>query len=131
MPNDFERAMGYAGSATPTAFIPDEADALLQQLAETHQPWAWGAARYGPGGTFDASRKAFLAVRSAQVRDEYADRGEKITEARLDEVAHADEGYREWLDAQTIDRASWLKLDAEREEIKTRLRFLQYTVTPR
>lgn len=128
MPNDFERAVG---TATPTAFIPDEADVLLQKLSSTHEEWAAGAARFGPGGTFDAHRKSVLAVRSLQERDAAAGRGEKITEAKLDEAAHADEDYRAWLDGQTVKRAEWLTLDAKRDEWNTRLRFLTYTVSPR
>lgn len=128
MPNDFEHAMGGA-TAMPTTFIPDEAEELLQQLSASHEAWAHGAAKYGPGGTFDALRKRFLSVRSMQMRDVYAGKGEKITEARLDELAHADPDYGTWLDEATLARARWLTLDAERGEMHTRLKFLTYSPT--
>jgi hypothetical protein len=124
MPNDFESA---AGTATPTTFIPDEAEVLLQKLGATHETWAMGAARFGPGGTFDALRKSTLAVRAMQARDAAADKGEKITEAKLDEISHADAEYRQWLDESTLRRAQWLTLDAQRDEWNTRLRFLTYS----
>ena len=117
------------GTATPTAFIPDEAESLLQQLSETHAEWAQGAAKYGPGGTFDALRKRYISVQAMQLRDKYKTANEKVTEGRLEEEAHADEGYGEWLDDSTIKRAEWLTLDSQRGEWNTRLRFLTYSNT--
>jgi hypothetical protein len=125
MPNDWT-GQHTTGPATPTAFIPDEAESLLQELGDSHSKWATGAARYGPGGTFDALRKRYLAVRSMQLRDTFAGKGEKVTESRLDEMAHGDDEYGTWLDQETSSRATWLTLDAERDSIKTRLKFLNY-----
>lgn len=112
--------------SSPTGYLPDEPEALFQQLADTHATWAVGAARYGPGGTWDALRKSKLALLSADIRDGYAERGERVTESRLEEAAHAHPDYVAWLDESTRDRALWLALDAERTAIQGRLRLLTY-----
>lgn len=107
-----------------TTFLPEEIEALFQQLSETQDTWAGGAALYGPGGLWDATRKARLALTAADIRDSY--NGEKITESKIDEMAHAHPDYNAWLDRCTIERAKWLTLDAERTAIMLKLKVLTY-----
>lgn len=113
----------------PTSYLPDEAEALFQELAETHETWAGGAALYGPGGLWDATRKAKLALTAAEIRDGF--NGEKVTESKIDELAHSHPDYRAWLDESTKNRALWLTLDAERTAIMLKLKLLTYTPTLR
>lgn len=115
-------------SATPSTFLPEEIEAVFQELSESNETWAGGAALYGAGGTWDATRKARLSLHAAEIRDGYQERGEKITESRVDELAHAHPDYNEWLNRSTIDRAKWLTLDAERRMLDTRLNLLRYGV---
>jgi hypothetical protein len=101
-------------------------ETLFQQLAESNEDWANGASLYGPGGLFDASRKARLALIAAEIRDGYAEKGEKVTEARIEELAHAHPDYQKWISTSTIDRARWLLCDAERTCAQLRLKVLTY-----
>lgn len=126
MPNDFNAPAGAVQS-----FIPIEADDILQELASTEDTWATGASLYGPGGLFDATRKAKLSVIGLQIRDYRADKGEKTTEAMIEQLAHADDTYTTFLDEHVRDRANWLALDAVRDRLKLRLKLLSYMANPR
>jgi len=107
---DVERSMGV-----------DPIDGLLAQLEATREAWATGAALYGPGGTFDNLRKVKLSIVECSIRDEKAEKGEKVTEASIEQQAHADLAYTAWLDNHTVARANWLRLDAEREDVRMRI----------
>ena len=94
---------------------------LLDLLDACAEQWAEGAALYGPGGTFDHLRKTKLSVTALRIRDEKQAKGEKITEASIDQLAHADGEYIGWLDGQTTARAEWLSLDAYRQQVWARI----------
>ncbi|MBA2684061.1 MAG: hypothetical protein H0U66_06195 [Gemmatimonadaceae bacterium] len=100
----------------------DDADALVQQLAESEDAWADGSALYGPGGLFDNMRKSMLAVIKLRVRDTLGDR--KLTGLAdfIDDLAHADSGYRAFLDTHLVKQAEWRALDAGRQRLWAGLR---------
>ena len=75
-------------------------------------------AKYGPGGTFDAQRKADLSAIRMLLRARYADKDEKVSEARLDEEAHCHRGYVEFIGNATTERARLAELDAELETLQ-------------
>lgn len=101
MPNDFDTHAGAVQS-----FIPIEADDLLQQLSATEDEWAQGAALFGPGGLFDANRKAKLSVIGLQIRDHRSESSEKTTEAMIEQLAHADDTYTDYLSEAVVARAA-------------------------
>jgi hypothetical protein len=112
--------------SAPTTFLADEVETLFQQLAESNGDWANGAALYGAGGLFDASRKARLSLIAAEIRDDYTEKKEKVTEAQITELSHAHPDYQKFISTSTIDRARWLLCDAERTCAMLRLKSLTY-----
>ncbi|HET9948791.1 MAG TPA: hypothetical protein VFQ22_07705 [Longimicrobiales bacterium] len=119
MPNDFAQAVAVADHERALGVEP--LDELLADLDKTEAEWARGAALYGPGGTLDNLRKALLCTIALRIRDAKAEKGEKVTEAAIEQMAHADVGYREFLDQHTMARAEWLTLDAQRQAILMRI----------
>ena len=110
---------------TDTIPLLDEADLLLQSLAETEDAHAEGAALYGPGGQFDHLRKSLLAVIRLRVRD--ALDGKKVTGLAefIDDLAHADSGYTAFLNEHLIKQTQWRALDAERARHWMGIRVIQ------
>lgn len=113
-------------SSLPTSFAPDierslgaePLEELLAELEANAEAWAHGGALFGAGGFANDQRKKVLSIVMLRIRDEFLQKGEKPpTEKILDAMAHADKRYTRWLDEQTIKRAEWLKLDAERDAI--------------
>lgn len=102
-----------------------EDERVLQLLAESEDAWADGASLYGPGGLFDAQRKALVSVVMLRIRDELIGKGEKPTEKVLDAMAHADPTYTEFLGGHVTKRAGWLSLDSERARHWAALKALQ------
>lgn len=96
-------------------------DELLAELDKTEATWAEGAALYGPGGLFDAQRKAKLCVIGVELRDMLTKNGGKVTEASIDQMAHADDGYLKFLDEHERLRGDWLLLNAQRDAIMLRV----------
>ena len=82
----------------------------IEALENTRAPLV---AVYGPGGTWDAERKALLCVRAVFIRDEYQTKQQKVTEAQLDQEAHADEAYEARINLATAERTEMALLDAE------------------
>lgn len=108
----------------PRAFEPDAFDALLQEHAEVGKRYAALYAEYGPGCLLDNKRKAFLATLAAKVRVEAAAKNLKVTEAFIDEQAHAAESYREWIEEQETGRLAFELTALDLERVQERLRHL-------
>lgn len=94
---------------------------MLAELDKTESAWSEGAALYGPGGLFDAQRKAKLSVIGVELREMLTKQGGKVTESAIDQMAHADEGYLKFLDEHERLRADWLLLNAQRDAIMLRV----------
>lgn len=97
---------------------------LDQLLAERHRLVAQGAelrARYGAFGSADNLRKIELSrikqlLRATALRD-----GVKMTEAALDDAAHADPRYVEYITIATRERAEWSVLEDHIQAIEDRV----------
>lgn len=83
---------------------------LVEQVADLR-------ARYGSFGTFDAMRKATLSQIKMQIRAQAVASGVKKTEACLDEEAHADARYVEFITTATQGRADLAVLESKIEHI--------------
>lgn len=71
-------------------------------------------ARYGSFGTTDAERKIRLATIRMKVRAQIVADGVKMTEAAIDDMAHSDPGYVQFITETTRGRAS---LQIQEDEI--------------
>lgn len=107
---------------TSIAEVVSEELELLQELTDTEEEWALGAASFGPGGFADNMRRSYLAARSLEIRDSKA--GEKCTEKFLDDASHGDKEYVQWLDDKLVERAKWLSLDAHRNLLYLKLKLI-------
>lgn len=103
----------------------DEADLLLQRLAESEDEHARGAALYGSNGLFDHLRKAPLAVTKLRVRDTLGQRKIMGLADLIDDMARADGAYQQFLDLHLKRHAEWRALDAERQRYWMQLKIVQ------
>lgn len=102
-----------------------DADELIQQLNDVLVKRAPLAAVYGPFGTFDHVRKTLLASCRDAHRMTRLGNGEKVTEALLDDLAHADGQYVDFINAATEQRTALALLDAESTILEHRLSYLK------
>lgn len=100
-------------------------DRLAAELAATDQEWADLEAVYGPGGSWDARRKAYRSGYAILLRDQARERGEKVTEAMIEERAAAHAAVLSWLAASELEKARHSLLGAQREAITERIRHLR------
>lgn len=88
-----------------------DAQALIDTLEGLELASAALRARYGPFGTFDHDRKILLAT----LRDEYRmGATTRISADSLDDMAHADERYQQFLTAAYAERTKLAEIDAQR-----------------
>ena len=106
---DTESRIGIA----PLEMLQAERMALVERSALV-------AAKYGPFGTWDATRKATLSGIRQRLRAEAHRDKVKVTEAQLDDDAHADSDYTEFITASTRERAEWIKTDRKIQDITER-----------
>jgi chorismate mutase len=91
-------------SLVPLEELLAERDDLVQQVARLR-------ARHGSFGTWDAERKLKLAQLSAVVRAQAALEGKKITEAGIEESAHAHPEYAGFIADAVSEKADWILLE--------------------
>lgn len=99
-------------------------DELLAELDRTEDEWANGGALYGDRGLLGDLRKALLDATAMEVREQILKlntTGQKITDGMIEQMAHADEHYRQFLDEHVIRKAEWIKLDSQRKKIEMRV----------
>lgn len=82
----------------PIEVLLAERDELVKQVAPLR-------AKHGPFGTFDALRKIELATLSALHRAKAVQDERKVTEAALDELAHSDGRYAQFIADGTREKA--------------------------
>jgi chorismate mutase len=92
----------------------EELLAKRQQLVEQV---AGLRAVHGPYGTFDPQRKSTLSIIRMKIRAQRLRDKVKVTEAQLDEEAHADPDYLAFVAQATTDRTQMGKLEGEIEVI--------------
>ena len=94
----------------PLSELLDEREHLIGKIATLR-------AKYGAFGTFDHERKILLAKLKTTLRAAVLDNKAKLTDAAVDEKAHAEPEYVDFIIAATRDRAEWIKLEAQVEAI--------------
>jgi hypothetical protein len=79
-------------------------------------------ALHGPGGKWDAKRKALLEAMKIRARMEMTAKGEKITEAAVDAYGHADQQYIDFIDQGITGATRLVELETSVSEIEERIR---------
>lgn len=97
---DIEARMGLM----PIEELLAERDELVRQVAPLR-------ARHGPFGTFEALRKVELSTVAATLRAQAVAENRKMTEAAIDEGAHADSRYIAFVTVATSEKAEWAILE--------------------
>jgi hypothetical protein len=92
----------------PQSFVPDETDVLAQKLDESLDDFAPLAARHeGQFGLWEHRRKMVLALAREAVRFTCAKAGEKISEARTDDLARVSLEYQAFIDEGEQERTEY------------------------
>ena len=100
-------------------------DTLMTRLEIVLRERAPLHAVYGPGGTFDHTRKILLASCRDAHRLTKLGNNEKVTEALLDDLGHADADYVAFVETATAQRTTLALLDAEATLLEHRLSHLK------
>ena len=91
-----------------------ERDVLVNALTEKKMRNRALAAKYAyTNAMWDAERKVRLSLSRLKVRDELAAKDQKVTDATLDAMAHADAEYRKFVNESFVERANYLSAEAE------------------
>ncbi len=102
--------------------MTDDYEALLTSLESVLHQRAPLYARYGPGGTFDHSRKALLAAIKNEYRNGAATR---VSESSLDDMGHADERYVAFVNDAIDERTRYALLDADAQVLEFKMQYLK------
>lgn len=97
---DIETRMGLV----PIDELLAERDALVERVKELR-------AKHGPYGTFESLRKIELASIAQSIRAKAVGAEKKLTEAAIDDAAHADSRYIAFIAQATSERAEWAVLE--------------------
>ena len=90
---------------------------LLEQRGTLIDRVAMLRAKYGPFGTFDHERKIRLAGIKGRIRAQFTRDGAKITNDHLDDLAHADADYVDFITLATMERSDWVRLENQVDAI--------------
>lgn len=101
-----EAAVGVKGGGE----LVDERTHLVRKAATLR-------ARHGSFGTWDHERKVLLAKLRATIRAGATVGGAKMTEAAIDDAAHAHPDYVQFITDGIIDKAKWIEAEAVIEGI--------------
>lgn len=114
----------YTGEMTALEDRADVAslEALHAERRTLLKEYARLKALHGPNGKWDAKRKAMLEAMKIRARMELTERGEKITEDKVDAYGHADEQYVAFVDRGIEDATRFVELDNQITEIEERIR---------
>lgn len=88
----------------PLEELLHERDQLVKQVAPLR-------AKHGPFGTYGALRKVQLAAVAATIRAKAVEQGTKLTEAAIDEAAHASGAYMDFITQATREKTEWVLLE--------------------
>ena len=78
-------------------------------------------ARFGSFGTWDHLRKVELSRLKGLIRARATRDSRKMNNEQVDEEAHAHPDYVEFVTLATVQRARWVKLESELEEIEMKV----------
>lgn len=82
-------------------------ESLLAERDDLVKECAPLRAKHGPFGTYDALRKVELSTIASALRAQAVADGRKMTEAGIDEAAHADDRYIAFITLATQEKAEW------------------------
>lgn len=77
--------------------------------------------QFGYNGHFDHERKAILSTLKVRFQREAEDEGKKLSNADADDLAHADEGYRAWLEQKGDERRQMDRYKAELAAVRAQI----------
>lgn len=103
---EMEQKMGLP----PIEVLLADRDELVKQVAPLR-------AKHGPFGTYNDLRKIELATIAAALRARALADERKMTEAAIDEAAHSDGRYIEFVTTATSEKAEWAILENRIEGI--------------
>lgn len=94
---------------------------LRRQEGELKAALAGFDGQFGYGGHFEHERKAIIATLKRKYMDESVDEGKKMSNADADDLAHADEGYRSWLEKKRQERRQMNSFEAELAVVRAKI----------
>lgn len=80
------------------------------------------AALHGPGGKWDAKRKALLEALKVRHRMALQQRSEKVTDATVDALAHGDDQYIAFIDQGIAGHERYVELAVAMTELEERIK---------
>lgn len=101
-------------SIQPIEELLAERAVIVRELADLR-------ARFGSFGTWDHLRKVELSRLKGLIRALATRHGRKMNNEQVDEEAHAHPDYIDFITAATMQRARWVKLEADMEEIEMKV----------
>ena len=94
---------------------------LLEERGTLIDRVAMLRAKYGAFGTWDHERKIRLAAIKGRIRAQMQAAGAKVTNDHLDDLAHADPDYTDFVITATLERADWVRLEAQVDAIDAKI----------
>lgn len=79
-------------------------------------------ALHGNFGKFDHKRKSLLEACKIRARMEMTQKGEKVTEAAVDALGHADQQYVDFIDEGIVGATRYVELETMMSEIEEQIR---------
>lgn len=83
-------------------------EGLLAERDELVKTTATLRAKHGPFGAYDAERKIEWCKIATLLRAEALEKNEKMTESALEQKAHADPRYIDFIARAVIEKAEWV-----------------------
>jgi hypothetical protein len=99
----------------------DSLEDLQQRRRELIAKNATLIARYGNFGLHDDFRKNFVECQKLRARMDLTKEGAKVTEGAVDNVAYGGDAYAAFLDNALTEKAEWVKIDNEINELNERI----------
>jgi hypothetical protein len=99
----------------PLAALHAERDRLITQAARLR-------ALYSDNRMWEAQRKVQLAVAELKVRDAAVESKTRMTEGKIESLAHTHPEYTAWLARSIEEKATWLILDNKINSLNDRIR---------
>ncbi len=96
-------------------------DKLLAERADLIKRVAPLRARHGNGGTYGDLRKIELSQIAAALRAKAVAASTKLTEAAIDEAAHADDRYVKYVTQATTERVDFIEIEDQIQAINDQI----------
>ena len=110
--------------ATPSSFVPDDHDSLIQSYADIGVQWGPLWAKFGAGNVTERQVKSLVSAIQVEVRNGASATGEKVTVEAVEARAHSDPRVRTMLEDILFGRIQFAQAEIDLEICKERLRRL-------